>query len=187
MAHVYGLYSCRDGLVRYVGETYGDCADRFKGHLKSAEFPSGPLYKWFHEEWHQGFPIRVQKLQWCKDGEQKNLETDWISKFPNLLNRRKDRWWQWNDQRKYPAVPEIVAFRRGHIFNVHGYRGIHYSTAYDRFRVMVYTGRGVEWLRGDELPGGSPAVWFLDSTTALDAREKRRKYLRRPWLPDLKS
>lgn len=185
MAHVYALYSCRDGRVRYVGETYYDCRERFKKHLKDAELGNGRLYRWFHDEWREGYPIRCQLLQWCKEGEQKSLETEWMVKFPDLLNWRKYRWW-FKDTRKSPDIAEIRKYCRSHIFNVHGYRGIHYSHDHDKFRVMVYNGWRASWLEGDELPGGSEAVWFLDSTAALNAREKHRQRVQAPWLPDLK-
>ncbi len=57
MAEIYALYSGGDGRVRYVGQTVGLCADRFKQHLRA---PSTNLYKWFHKEWSDGYPVEMR-------------------------------------------------------------------------------------------------------------------------------
>jgi hypothetical protein len=40
VAEIYGLFSGRDGRVRYVGMTAGDRHDRFKEHRAAAELAS---------------------------------------------------------------------------------------------------------------------------------------------------
>jgi hypothetical protein len=61
---------------------------------------------------------------------------------------------------------------------------------WDRYFVLIYTGRGTEWLEGDEELGypseeGGGDIWFSDLARALNARDEYRG--RRPsmkWLPD---
>jgi hypothetical protein len=48
MAEIYGLFSGRDWLVRYVGETAGACEDRFREHIK---YDDGALRDWYLDEW----------------------------------------------------------------------------------------------------------------------------------------
>ena len=51
MAEIYGLYSARDGLVRYVGLTSCDRMDRFKQHKEGKWWQYTRLDRWFHSEW----------------------------------------------------------------------------------------------------------------------------------------
>jgi hypothetical protein len=93
-------------------------------------------------------------------------------RFPrsDLLNRRK---LPWGAVRNPPVVAEIVKYMRRHISNVGGFRGVHYDCQTDYYRVLIYNGRWVEWLRaGDELPGGSSPIWFSDLAQAVNARDK---------------
>jgi hypothetical protein len=47
MAEIYALFSGRNGLVRYVGETGGAREDRFREHIKDCD---SPLRGWFLED-----------------------------------------------------------------------------------------------------------------------------------------
>jgi hypothetical protein len=187
MAEIYALFSGRDWIVRYVGETSGAHGDRFHEHIK---YGSGALRLWFLEEWKQGYPVRCALLQWCKYEERFDVETAWINKFPNLLNERKHYYWR---NRTQPTVPAIVAHRRRYRYNVGGFRGVHYDVQMDRYFVLIYTGpgqrRGFEWARGDEMPGLSAAqggnIWFSDRTSALIARDKQRWWKSVRYLPDV--
>jgi hypothetical protein len=169
MAEIYGLFSGRDGDVRYVGMTAGDRNVRFKEHLRIA---SGRyitrVYTWIHKEWGDGFPVRSARLQWCGSANRKEveaIETEWINKFPNLLNERKI---YCQPQMKPPVIPEIREYRRRFIFNLDGLRGIHWWRDYDKFAVFI----GGEWRSlGDELPGGSSSIFFSSPTDAVRARD----------------
>lgn len=190
MAQIYGLFSARNGIVRYVGQTAGACADRFKQHKREAEGePTTRRHKWFHTEWRDGYPVRCVLLQSCNDGARHQIETEWIRKFPNLLNEQKHNPWAWIYSRvgKAPEVPGIAAYMRGHIFNVEGFRGVHYSRQLDRYFVLIYTGRGAEWLCGDEIPGHGKEggnVYFADLAAAVNARDdERRRWQSMNWLP----
>jgi hypothetical protein len=63
MAEVYALYSSRDGVVRYVGQTGGDCSDRFKQHQRQAErrWAASTLKGWFHSEWKAGYLVKCAR------------------------------------------------------------------------------------------------------------------------------
>jgi hypothetical protein len=177
MAQIYGLYSVRNGEVRYVGQTIGTCKDRFKQHCRDAgEGPTTRPYKWFHSEWKDGYPIRWVLLQSCDNKMSDQIETEWIGRFPNLLNKRKNTLLTWLSYHtgKVPEIPAITAYMRAHEFNVEGRRGIHYSHQWDRYFVLVYTGRTAEWLPGDEIPGAGPEhgnIWFSDLASAENARD----------------
>lgn len=173
MAEIYALFSGRDAKVRYVGKTVGDRDTRFKKHLY---IPDGGyitrVYTWIHNEWGDGFPVETVRLQWCGGLSHKEidaLETEWINKFPNLLNERKV---YWRSYKVAPKIPAIKEYKRRFIFNVDGYRGIHWFRDYDRYAIFF---RG-EWLQfGDELPGGSWSIYFSNRDDAVDARDR---YLR---------
>src|SRR6185312_6186326 len=84
-AEIYGLFSGRDGQVRYVGQTTYSCADRFKQHLRR---PNDCLYSWFRQEWRDGYPIECVRLETCDDALRWIIEVEWMARFPDLLNRR---------------------------------------------------------------------------------------------------
>lgn len=186
MAEVYALYSARDGKVRYVGQTSGARDVRFKKHMRIEEgrFIT-PVYDWVHTEWRHGYPVECALLQWCQYAERLDVEEAWISKFPNLLNERK---YHFRGGRP-PVIPEVREYMRSHIFNVGGFRGIHYWRDIDRYAVFIYTARGQpDWLDGDGAPGWTGDVWFSDRTAAWKAREKYRQYQTyKNWLPDIEQ
>jgi hypothetical protein len=177
-AEIYALYSTRDGRVRYVGQS-GDRTLRFKEHLRSAEtWPNGcPLNKWFQHEWRHGYPVRYALVDVCDYNTRHAAETNWIWRFPrsDLLNRHKRRPW-WLSEPKPPVIPEIVGYRRQRIFNVGGFRGVHYDRHEGHYRVLRYNGYRVYWLQGDELPGGSASIWFSDLARALNARDAKEPH-----------
>lgn len=188
MAEIYGLFSGRDWIVRYVGETAGAREDRFREHIK---YGDGALRRWLLEEWQQGYPIRCALLQRCEYKERFDVETAWINKFPSLLNERKHYYWHHHSE---PIVPAIVKHRRRYRYNVGGFRGVHYDVQMDRYFVLIYTGpgwrrRGFEWARGDEMPGLTASqggnIWFSDRTRALIARDKQRWWKSVQYLPDV--
>jgi hypothetical protein len=176
MTEIYALYSTQDGRVRYVGQS-GDSALRFKEHQR------GSLFTWFHRQWRQGYLVRRALLEVCDYDDRHSVEQKWIRRFPpsDLLNRRKLRPWWLPPVGKPPVVPEIVSYMRRHISNVDGFRGVQCDCQTDYYRVLVYNGRWVEWLKtGDELPGGSEPIWFSDLAQAVNARDKIHRALRGP-------
>ena len=187
MAEIYGLYSGRDGRVRYVGQTVGLCADRFKQHQWS---PSPNLNKWFHKEWNDGYPVECVRLQSCDDDVRTIVERKWMSRFPGLLNEKiSAQTWLTAVCGRPPKILEISAFMRRYYFNVGGFRGVHYDRHWDCYKVLMFTG---EWLFGDEcdemMPGWGGNMWFPDRTAAVIARDKARQW--RPhmkWPPDMEQ
>jgi hypothetical protein len=180
MADIYGLYSGRNGIVRYVGQTVGDCKYRFEQHKRS---PSTALYEWFHREWRDGYPIEFVLLQSVDDDVRGPAERHWMAKFPGLLNDRiSAQTWFRGACAKPPKIPAITAYMRRYLFNVGGFRGICYDRHWDCYRVLMYTGSGADWLFGDEcdemMPGWGGNMWFPDRTAALIARDKARQWRR---------
>jgi hypothetical protein len=184
VAEIYGLYSGRDGKVRYVGQTLGTHDVRFKEHQRvGSDHVIRPVYQWIHREWNAGFPVWSVLLEECDNAARHELEGQWIGKFPNLLNERK-RGYYWREC-KPPIIPEVRRNMSRFIFNCDGYHGIHYWRDLDRYSVFVYIGRdGWRWLPGDGAPGWTGEIWFSDRTQALKARDKDRQGRNRNWLPD---
>ena len=184
MAEIYGLYSGRDGRVRYVGET-GDSTLRFKEHLRT---PSASVREWFHREWRDGYPIECGVLQESVDQDKRvrcRVERDWMEKFPGLLNDRISAYTRYMGARaKPPKILAITAYMRRYLCNVGGFRGIRWDRHWDRYQVLMYTGSGADWLFGDEcdemMPGWGGNMWFADRTAALIARDKARQW--RPYI-----
>lgn len=189
MAEIYALFSSRDGIVRYVGQTGGSRDVRFKEHKRDAErWTVPPLCKWFRHEWRCGFLIECVLLQQCEDAVRRDVETKWIRKFPNynLLNERKVGY-SWQHSCKPPIISEIKNYMRHYIFNVGGYRGVQYWRQLDAYSVLVYRGGEPEWLLGDSAPGRDGNIFFSDSTRALKARETYRKGRECNWFPDIEE
>lgn len=182
MTRIYGLFSGRDGLVRYVGLTTYSCEGRFDQHVRDSWLSRAP-YPWMRNEWKLGFPVECVRLATCENGDAAVVEREWINKFPYAQNLRKRN--EWGRTTRAPVVPAIKVFMRRYLFNVGGYHGISYDKGWDTYRVMVFNGREPEWLSGgDDIPGWGPTWHFNDLPAALEARERRRKWLRAGWLPD---
>jgi hypothetical protein len=141
------------------------------------------LYTWIHEEWAASFPVQCALLQQRSDAECDDLETQWMTKFPNLLNDNK----YYYSGDKPPVVPEIKEYMSRFVFNSGGYRGIHWWRQLDRYSVFLYIGhrQGWRWLDGDGAPGWTGDIWFSDLKHALEVREKYREHY--TWLPDIEQ
>jgi hypothetical protein len=178
MAEIYGLFSGRDGKVRYVGMTSGDRDTRFKEHQRvSTGHVITPVYQWIQREWRHGYPVECVLLQWCEYADRFGVETAWINKFPDLLNERKV---YWRSDKKPPVIPEIKQYMRRIIFNSGGFRGIHWWRAWDMYSVFM---DGYWLAQGDSVPGGGGNIYFSHRTDALIARDRWRG--RGNWLPDI--
>lgn len=186
MAEVYALYSGRDGLVRYVGQTIGTREVRFKEHQRSqiGRYIT-KVHHWIHDEWKAGYPVNTALLERCHNDLRYNIETKWIRKFPNLLNEQKRGYYP--RRVRPPIVSEIRDYMGRFVFNSGGYRGVHWWRDLDRYSVFIYRGVGTsEWLPGDGAPGWTGDIWFSDRLEAVKARDEYRH--RRPnlnWLPDM--
>lgn len=188
MARIYALFSGRNGFVHYVGQTTGALDRRFKQHRRGTMYGTDAVRQWMFREWRDGFPVRIEALEWCQYTQADERETYWINRFDGLLNTLKYYRPRWPDlyREPVPKIPAITAYLRNHIFNVEGRRGIHYRRSIDMFFVLVPTSEGFRYLQGDELPGGSGAIWFSDLARAEDARDRHRSFYRdRWWTPDL--
>lgn len=185
MAEIYGLYSGRDGKVRYVGQTSGTRDFRFKEHQRlqlSRYIPR--VYDWIHNEWAAGYPVRCALLEMCSYDDRHDVETLWIRRFPNLLNERKTGH---RPGIAPPVIAEIKQYMACFVFNSGGFRGVHWWRELDMYSVMIYTGYGVDWLPGDGAPGWTGDIWFSDRTQALEARARYRQRGTRNWLPDIEQ
>jgi hypothetical protein len=132
-----------------------------------------------------GCPVKCALLEECSNETRRDLEREWISKFPNLLNERK-KGFDWC-HRKPPIISEIRDYMARFIFNSGGFRGIHYWHGLDKYSVLAYRNGRAEWLPGDGTPGWTGDIWFSDRTVALEARERYRRLPYCHWLPDVEQ
>lgn len=188
VADIYALYSGRDGVVRYVGETVHTSAQRFKGHIQNGS-TTWSLRRWFHSEWEAGYPIECVRLEECDYYARYEQETLWMQKFPasNLLNERKV--YPSSHARTAAKIDEITDYMRRYRCNTGGKRGIRYDQYWDCYQVLTYNGRPAEWLFGDGIademmPGWGGNMYFPDRTRALIARDRERRWNPTRMLPD---
>jgi hypothetical protein len=186
MAEIYGLFSGRDGKVRYVGRTSGSRAARLKTHLR---FQHGryvsSVREWIHEEWRAGFPVESALLEECRNEASDDIETEWIARFPNLLNDRKRNRWH---NPTPPIIQEIKEYQARFIFNVGGFHCVHYWRDLDRYSVFMHDADNWYWLPGDGAPGWSGEIWFSDIAAALKARDRSRSLRQgRKWPRDIEQ
>jgi hypothetical protein len=178
MAEIYGLFSGRDGLLRYIGQTRGVSVHRFKQHKRR---PCPGLERWLHEEWSAGYPVEYVVVESCKAEVSSEREQYWMGCFPDLVNERINADTRFNARcGKPPQLRAIWTYMRRYVCNVAGFRGIRYDRNWDCYQVLWYP-RGrvwyrkdrVEWLRGETMRGRRGNTYFSsDLTAAVAARDR---------------
>jgi hypothetical protein len=90
MALIYGLYSTRDGRVRYVGQSEYTARKRLDRWITDAlERKPGAVADWIQTEWRDGFNVEAWVLQdEIIPADLEMFECHWIEQFAGLLNRR---------------------------------------------------------------------------------------------------
>lgn len=91
---VYGMFSSRNGEIRYIGQTNGRIAVRLGQHLMmSRDRPDSPLFDWMNAEIEAGYSLGMTKLiegaQWHVD-ERLTIER-YVASGANLLNFSKEQ------------------------------------------------------------------------------------------------
>lgn len=90
MGVVYGLFSTRDGRVRYVGQTEytaRKCLDLIT--TKALDREPGALCDWLRDEWRADHEVRAHVLQDdIIPADLEMFETYWIEQFTGLLNTK---------------------------------------------------------------------------------------------------
>lgn len=91
---VYGIFSSRDGEVRYIGQTKGRVAVRLGQHLMMMrDRPKAPLFQWLNAEIEAGYSLGVTKLieraTWNVD-EQLTIDR-YVASGADLLNYSKEQ------------------------------------------------------------------------------------------------
>lgn len=88
MGAIYGLYSTRDGQVRYIGQTEyttRKCLDLII--TKALDRESGALYDWIRDEWRAEHEVHAHVLQDdVIPADLEMFEAYWIEQFSSLLN-----------------------------------------------------------------------------------------------------
>ena len=90
MGVIYCLFSTRDGIPRYVGQTEYSGKKRRDLHVtKALDRQSGLLYDWIRNEWREGFDVDYWTLQDdIIPADLEMYEMYWIEQFDSLLNVR---------------------------------------------------------------------------------------------------
>jgi hypothetical protein len=90
MALIYGLYSTRDGRVRYVGQSEYTARKRLDRWITDAlDRKTGAVAEWIQAEWRDGFDVEAWVLQdEIIPADLEMFECHWIEQFAGLLNRR---------------------------------------------------------------------------------------------------
>jgi hypothetical protein len=88
MGVIYGLYSTRDGQIRYVGQTEYTSKKRLELSItKSLDRQAGSLYDWIRAEWRDGHEVRAYDLQDdIIPADLDMFEDYWIEQFSALVN-----------------------------------------------------------------------------------------------------
>jgi hypothetical protein len=88
MGEIYGLYSTRDGQVRYVGQTEYTARKRLDLIVtKALDREPGVLYDWLRDEWRADHEVRAHVLQDdIIPADLEMFEAYWIEQFTGLLN-----------------------------------------------------------------------------------------------------
>jgi hypothetical protein len=77
---VYALSSSRDGVIRYVGQTFAKLRHRLTGHLHAARIGKRlPVAMWVAEETAAGHAIHIQLLE--DNAEHNAAEKRWIAEM----------------------------------------------------------------------------------------------------------
>jgi hypothetical protein len=91
MGEVYGLYSTRDGQIRYVGQT--EYTTRKSLDLlvtKALDREPGALCDWVRGEWRANHEVRAHILQdEIVPADLEMFEAYWIAQFSSLLNAQE--------------------------------------------------------------------------------------------------
>lgn len=90
MGVIYGLYSTRDGQVRYVGQTEYTARKSLDLVItKALDCEPGVLYDWVRDEWRAEKEIHAYVLQDdVIPADLEMFEAYWIEQFSGLLNAR---------------------------------------------------------------------------------------------------
>lgn len=90
MGVVYGLYSTRDGQVRYVGQTEYTARKSLDLIItKALDREPSALYDWVRDEWRAENEIHAYVLQDdVIPADLEMFEAYWIEQFSDLLNAR---------------------------------------------------------------------------------------------------
>ena len=87
---IYGLYSTRDNIIRYVGKS-NNPKSRLKDHIWSSKAKINNTYKscWIRKELNDGFNILYKVLEICDMESWSEIEQRYIKNTDNLTNHHK--------------------------------------------------------------------------------------------------
>lgn len=89
--HIYGLFSTKDSIIRYVGKTKNSLRQRLKEHLNGALKYGVDTYKdrWIRKCYKDGYEVNIIPIEVVNANNINDREIFWIQQFPNLTNTTK--------------------------------------------------------------------------------------------------
>lgn len=86
--YIYGLFSTKDKIIRYVGQTMLQLKIRLKQHISDALKKRTDTYKdrWIRKCYENGFEINIVPIETVTEENINEREIYWIKKIPNLTN-----------------------------------------------------------------------------------------------------
>lgn len=85
---IYGLYSSKDDIIRYVGKTKYMLSKRLREHINGALLRNCKTHKdnWIRQTYNDGYNIEIKLIEECDDSIWEDREKFWISSIENLTN-----------------------------------------------------------------------------------------------------
>ena len=85
---IYGLYSTKDNVIRYVGKTKNALQLRLNQHVRDAISKKADTYKdrWIRKCYRDGYEISIKAIEIVNEHNINDREKFWIEKLPNLTN-----------------------------------------------------------------------------------------------------
>lgn len=194
---IYGLFSTRNGEIRYVGRTRRAPEDRLWEHLtqffesRKLTAEGRPLFRWLHDEYSAGHECMLTVVDECDDHVSAAREKEIIWRIPGLVNKQHSMMSGWDRHKQDKLARKIeranlnVRLRLRHLRqNVQGYRGIIYSNKTNIYYGNVYMSYESVNLKGERslfryfqqiASGEISGFWTLDD--AVSARAETRQQL----------
>ena len=85
---IYGLYSTKDNVIRYVGKTKNTLDKRLRQHIYDAIKKRVDTYKdrWIRKCYKDGYEVKITQIEKVNSDNINEREKFWIKQLPNLTN-----------------------------------------------------------------------------------------------------
>lgn len=85
---IYGLYSTKDNVIKYVGKTKCTLHKRLIEHINGALRRNCNTYKdnWIRKTYNDGYKVEIKLIEECDNSIWESREKFWIANIKNLTN-----------------------------------------------------------------------------------------------------